>query len=345
LLTGLEFVSATQGWAVGQDTILATADGGAHWTAQLSGTLNLTSVDFISAQDGWAVGTTSLLATTDGGAHWAALSEPCQTIRSVHFISPTTGYAVAGGQNPGGGDPEMPNVDGVVLTTGDGGHTWHAMATPADAQTVCFSDQQHGWLGADGLLYRTENGGASWTVLTSMAGQAGSSDYPADMSVECANDGTAWAESIGPGAAMNQDPHVGYHADASGATPIFAEQYFQAANGKPVAESPGSEAGPFSAIGSSTAAFIDWCPACGLGTAPWDIASGSGATLVKEGNVGSITDPQAASFQSAKVGWVAGSELVVPTTSKGTSQTQERIVGTTDGGRTWHVEWSGPWLS
>ena len=26
-----------QGWAVGQDTILTTSDGGAHWTAQLSG--------------------------------------------------------------------------------------------------------------------------------------------------------------------------------------------------------------------------------------------------------------------------------------------------------------------
>ena len=85
-LGGLQFVSASRGWAVGQDTILATADGGARWTTQLSGKLNLTSVDFVSGQDGWAVGTTSLLATTDGGAHWTALSEPCPVIRSVHFI-------------------------------------------------------------------------------------------------------------------------------------------------------------------------------------------------------------------------------------------------------------------
>lgn len=346
-LTGLEFVSATQGWAVGQDTILATSDGGAHWTAQLSGALNLTAVDFISARDGWATGTTSLLATTDGGAHWAALPEPCQTIRSVHFISPSTGFAVAGGRNPGGTGPLMPTLGGVVLTTGDGGHTWHAMTAPANAQTVCFSDARHGWLGADGLLYRTADGGARWTALTSMAGptgQAGTND-PADMSVECASGGTAWALRIGPGGAMNQEPHVGYYADASGATPIFAEQYFQAANGKPVADSPGSQAGPFSAIDSSAAAFIDWCSACGVGTAPWDIATGSGAALAKEGNVGSITQPQAASFQSAAAGWVAGSYLVVPDTASGTSKTQERIVGTTDGGRTWHVEWSGPWLN
>lgn len=346
-LTGLEFVSAAQGWAVGQDTILATSDGGAHWTAQLSGPLNLTSVDFISARDGWAVGTTSLLATTDGGAHWTALPEPCQAIRSVHFISPSTGFAVAGGRSPGGTDPLMPALGGVVLATGDGGRTWHAVTAPANAQTVCFSDQRRGWLGADGLLYRTADGGAHWTALTSTAGQAGQAgtSYPADMSVECAGGGTAWALSIGPGAAMNQDPHVGYHADASGATAVFAEQYFQATGGKPAAASPGSQAGPFSAIDSSTAAFIDWCSACGAGTAPWDVASGSGATLAKEGNVGSITEPQAASFQSARAGWVAGSYLAVPDTASGASKTQERIVATSDGGRTWHVEWSGPWLS
>jgi photosystem II stability/assembly factor-like uncharacterized protein len=344
-LTGLEFVSPAQGWAVGQDVILATSDGGAHWTTQRSGPLNLTSVDFVSAQDGWAVGTTSLLGTTDGGAHWTSLPEPCQAIRSVHFISPTAGFAVAGGDETAGADPALPVTGGVVLTTSDGGRTWHPLTAPANAQTVCFSDASHGWLGADGLLYRTTDGGRNWTALTSMAGQAGSDASPAEMSVECANDGSAWALRAGPDAGMSQNAHVGYHADASGATPIFAEQYFQTPGGKPTAESPGSEAGPFSAIDSSSAAFIDWCPACGYGTAPWDIATNSGATLTTEGNVGSITEPQAASFQSARAGWVAGSYTVFPTTAQGTTKTQERIVATTDDGRTWHVEWSGPWSS
>jgi photosystem II stability/assembly factor-like uncharacterized protein len=347
-LTGLEFVSADQGWAVGQDTVLATTDGGAHWTAQLSGKLNLTSADFISGRDGWAVGTTSLLATTDGGAHWTTLPEPCPVIRSVHFVSPTTGYAVAGGTNVSGAHPAMPTSGGQVLLTSDGGHTWHALATPANAQTVCFSDSRHGWLGANGLLYRTSDGGVQWTVLTSMSGQqhgSGESTYVANMSVECANDGSAWALRIGPGAAMSQDPHVGYHADQAGATPIFAEQYFQTPGGKPVAQSPGSDAGPFSAIDSASAAFVDWCSACGYGTAPWDIATNSGSTLTKEGNVGAITQPQAASFLSTEAGWVAGRESVYPTSPKGTPKSQERIVATTDGGRTWHVQYAGPWTS
>jgi Photosynthesis system II assembly factor YCF48 len=345
-LPGLEFVSATQGWAVGQGKILATTDGGAHWTTQLSGNLNLSSVDFISGHDGWAVGTATLLATTDGGAHWTSLPEPCPVIDSVHFISPTTGFAVAGGRDSGAAiGPQPPGQGGVVLTTSDGGRTWHPLAAPASAQTVCFSDPQHGWLGAAGLLYRTSDGGRDWTVLTSMAGQAGStgSGYTAGMAVECASDGSAWALRVGPGAAMSQEPHVGYHANQAGATPIFAEQYFQNPGGKPVAQAPGSIAGPFSALSPSAAVFVDSCSACGAGTAPWDVATNSGAMLTREGNVGSITAPQAASFLSPEVGWVAGSETVYLTADTGKSKSQERIVATADGGRTWHVQWAGAW--
>jgi len=144
---------------------------------------------------------------------------------------------------------------------------------------------------------------------------------------------------------MSQDPHVGFHADQAGATPIFAEQYFQTPGGKPVAESPGSDAGPFSAIDAASAVFVDWCSACGAGTAPWDMATNSGSTLTKKGNVGSITQPQAASFLSTEVGWVAGSESVFPTSAAGTPKSQERIVATTDGGRTWHIQYAGPWTS
>jgi hypothetical protein len=160
------------------------------------------------------------------------------------------------------------------------------------------------------------------------------------MTVECASDGTAWALSIGPGAAMSQEPHVGYHADQAGATPIFAEQYFRGPGTKPAAEAPGSYAGPYSALSPSAAVFVDLCVACGYGTAPWDVATDSGATLVKEGNVGKVNDPQAASFLSPGTGWVAGLAYASATAS---AKDQERIVATADGGRTWQVEWTGPW--
>ena len=160
-LTGIQFVSAVRGWAVSQDQILATTDGGRHWRVQRRGQLNLASVDFISAEVGWAVGADVLLATSDGGAHWAAWPEPCLPIRSVHFISPDTGFAVAGGRDVTDFGPEAPEIAGVALATSDGGRSWRVLPTPANAQTICFSDPQAGWLGAGGRLYRTTDGGRS----------------------------------------------------------------------------------------------------------------------------------------------------------------------------------------
>lgn len=338
-LTGLQFVSATTGWAVGQDEILATSDGGAHWVVQQSGQLNLTSADFISARTGWAVGTGVLLATADGGAHWTRLPEPCPVIRSVHFISPSTGFAVAGGAAAGSPDPAVPGTGGVVLRTSDGGHTWRPLATPPDAQTVCFSDPAYGWLGAGGRLYLSVDGGRYWMPATPApaSGQAG---YGPEMEVQCAGDSSAWAVRVGPGVAMNQQPHVGYHADKASTMALFAEQYFQAPGTRPAAPSPGSVAGPLSAISPSAAAFVDSCPACGYGTAPWDLATASGATLTRKGNVGGISQPEAASFLSGKAGWVAGIKVIG---KAGTLRQQQRIVATDDGGRTWHVQYAGPW--
>jgi hypothetical protein len=264
-------------------------------------------------------------------------------IRSVHFISPATGYAVAGGRDASASaiGPDIPELGGVVLATGNGGRTWHTLAAPADAQTVCFTDPEHGWIGAAGVLSWTADGGKVWTTLPSTAGATptGTGD-PALMSVECASGG-AWALRAGPGAGMSQQQHVGYHADQAGATAIFAEQYFQTAGSGPSRPSPGSDPGPFSVIDSSAAAFIDACTACGPGTAPWDLATRSGAALTQEGNVAQITAPQAASFVSRQDGWVAG--YASEWNAKEKSRGQQRIVATTNGGRTWHVQYAGPW--
>jgi hypothetical protein len=140
---------------------------------------------------------------------------------------------------------------------------------------------------------------------------------------------------------MSQEPHVGYHANQQGATALFAEQYFRTPGAGPAARSPGSDAGPFSVIDGSTAAFIDSCSACGYGTAPWALAAGSGTTLTPKGNVGGISGPQAASFVSADAGWVVG--LARQANASGNTRQQDRVVATSDGGHTWQVQYAGPW--
>lgn len=330
-------MSPRRGWAVGQDEILATTDGGQHWSAQDRGKLNLTAVDFISDQVGWAAGTSSLLATTDGGAVWTPLPDPC--VRSVHFISTSLGYAIAGGTSVSQLGPS-PEIGATVLTTTDGGRSWQELEAPKDPQSVCFNDAGQGWLGAAGKLYQTHDGGARWTEAA--AGPGGfSPGYLPAMVVQCAGDGSAWALDVGPGAASSQQPHVGYHAGPDGVVPIFAEQYFPHPGVTVRTSSPGSYAGPVSAISPSAAAFVDWCPVCGPtgeGTVPWDLATGG--TVTREGNVGHLNQPEAASFLSATLGWVVG--IVSRPDDTAAPRQYQRIVATDNGGRSWRIQYNGP---
>jgi hypothetical protein len=332
-LTGVQFVSPSQGWVVGRHVILATSDGGATWTAQDRGDLNLVSVDFISAEVGWAVGLDSVLTTSDGGRHWTALPEPCAIIRSVHFVSAHVGFAITGGINPVSDAELAPSSGGAVVYTSDGGMSWRPVAAPADPQTVCFSDPKSGWLGADGKLYFSADGGRSWRLQAGGPHGSGAPGAPGVMFVQCAN-GSAWALAVGPGAAMSQEPHIGYHASPAGAVPFFAEGYFPHP-GVPVSfEAPGSYAGPVSAISSSEAAFVDWCPACGDGTAPWGLALGGGAKLIREGAaVGGINQALGASFLSASEGWVVG-------TTRSGRTIADRVVHTANGGDSWQVQYA-----
>jgi hypothetical protein len=214
------------------------------------------------------------------------------------------------------------------------------LSAPADAQTVCFSGPQAGWLGAGGRLYRTADGGRSWTQVT-VGPQASVGGYPGVMIVQCAGAGSAWALDIGMGATMSKQPNVGYHAGPAGAVPIFAEQYFPHPGVRVAAGSPGAYPGPFSAISPSAAAYVGFCPACAgtatAPTAPWDLVTGSGAFLIPEGNIGGLTDPEAASFLSPQRGWVAGAGSYL-----GDGRFRQCILFTEDAGRTWHVQYASP---
>jgi hypothetical protein len=317
---------------VGQREILATSDGGRRWTVQDSGSLDLTSVDFISAQVGWAVGSHSVLTTTDGGAHWTALADPC--IRSVHFVSSHVGFAIAGGTGSMALSPE-PASGGRVLATTDSGYSWQALPAPKDAQTVCFNNGEQGWLGAAGRLYRSTDSGRSWALVTAGA-KPPSPGATAVMVVQCAGPSSVWALDIGPGAGMSQEPHIGYYGGPAGAVPLFAEQYFPHPGVRVQTSSPGSYAGPISSISAAGAVFLDYCPACGAGTVPWDLVTGSGTSITREGNVGGqLTDAESASFLSARLGWVVGT--VTRYRGIAPPRVYQRIVSTSDGGRSWHV--------
>jgi hypothetical protein len=252
---------------------------------------------------------------------------------SVHFVSPLTGFAVAGGTvtwyQP------VPPAGGVLLTTGDGGRSWHRLAAPADVQSACFSSPGLGWLGAHGGLYHTDTGGARWIPAT--PGPAGGAGQPYLMTLQCAGPDSVWAQDLGTGAAMMHEPVIGYRGGPGGTAPIFAEQYFPHQGVTVAANSPGTEPGPMSAISPATAIVIGSCPPCGDGTAPWDLLTAAGAVITPRGNIGGLNEAAAASFLTPQLGWVVGDSTDFSHPANPVQR--QRIVMTSDGGRSWHTEY------
>jgi photosystem II stability/assembly factor-like uncharacterized protein len=193
-LNGVHFADAADGWAVGdQGTIVHTSDGGATWTAQSSGTsYQLTGVTFTDVQNGWATGQTFtpydnyssgvILHTTDGGQHWttqyaSTFDENTLTVgiafSAVAFTDPQDGWAA--GETKGS---DLSYNHCTILHTTDGGATWTRQLDymppimglgSGVLNSIACTDDEHavavGWDGSGTEIFRTTNGGTTWTRL------------------------------------------------------------------------------------------------------------------------------------------------------------------------------------
>ena len=171
-------------------TIVATTNGGTTWTAQTDPTTNsLTGLHFIDANNGWAVGGTglgnSVVYTTNGGATWTVGTVivpggATMTLYSVYFTSATTGFATGTYSYYNG----TQHYD-CLFTSNNGGLTWTVAQLSGITGTANYgtgygiyfdSTNTNGYIvgpnGAGNLMYKTGNGGLSWIAL------AGPTVYP-----------------------------------------------------------------------------------------------------------------------------------------------------------------------
>jgi len=348
-LDAVQFTDGNHGWVVGAGAILATTDGGRTWTRQYSGAAALDQVDFTDAEHGWAAGRDTLLRTLNGGATWTALPEPCQgELSSVHFVSPALGYAVA--VTPGEAASDSANdsandtagegaftqaVGGSLLRTTNGGQTWTALAgAPANPQSECFANAADGYLGTLGHIWRSTDGGQRWTLAMTEPAPSASPKTGDTPDIECAGGSGLWVLFLGQGAALSHAPYLAYASqDGQQWHGLFEESYIEFADrpGLKLPDGPGSYPGPFSAISSAQAAFVGYSPPMGYGAAPVMLASASGGSLTREGNVAVINEPFGASYLSQSQGWVVGENLQANTFD---------IEATANAGRTWTTEYT-----
>jgi photosystem II stability/assembly factor-like uncharacterized protein len=165
LLTGVCFVDARQGWAVGhQGVILHTANGGDTWERQDDRHHDADvylDVLFRDATHGFVVGAYGkFLVTADGGRTWSS-EHPIPD--EVHFNRITTGPS---------GTLYLSGEGGLTLISRDEGKTWTRSEVPYDGSLFGVLPLGDGRLltyGLRGHVFRSEDRGATWNEVPSGA--------------------------------------------------------------------------------------------------------------------------------------------------------------------------------
>ncbi len=169
----LSFINADQGWIIGSyddmewyGEVLRTTDGGISWGSSLLGSpgsgIFFEDVFFVKTPYGgpvgWIVGYDGkLIKSGDGGYTWQPQnSNTTAALRTAFFLNDQTGWV--------GGD------NGTLLSTTNGGATWtpRSFANIFSFRSIHFLDSTHGWATSPGpgnSLYRTTDGGTSWTQV------------------------------------------------------------------------------------------------------------------------------------------------------------------------------------
>ncbi len=151
---------------------MRSRDHGKTWDKLETGVKrDLLSVKFATPQVGVAVGDFgTMVRTEDGGNTWSTIKLPTDVVLpedvadivepgdvllyDVDFATPEQGWAVG--------------EFGIILTTADGGKTWHPQKSPVETTLfgVQFTDANNGFAtGIEQVLLRTTDGGANWKKI------------------------------------------------------------------------------------------------------------------------------------------------------------------------------------
>jgi photosystem II stability/assembly factor-like uncharacterized protein len=171
------FMNSSVGWLSGTSgAFFSTTDGGKHWQEQTVCTkdMDLGQMCFINSQTGWISShpKSLLYRTDDGGLTWKLLSILDQKImiRNVHFINKDEGWLAGSSQPYKVADTLQRHP--ILMHSTDGGNQWEEIKVEAAEQPlfdrVHFLDAKNGWLFSRDKVFRTTDGGRSWTVTLNL---------------------------------------------------------------------------------------------------------------------------------------------------------------------------------
>ena len=183
-LTQFHFFNEREGWAVTQELVIRTSDGGRSWTnatPRVKAQYGYSPFVFIDPQTAWVLlpvtyfDSGALYQTTDAGLSWRSYPTPF-AVASMQVLSDGTAVALAS-LGAGAGSQAVGFYQSL-----DNGQTWTNVfinnpSAPEATDSLplggskggfAFTDAMNGWVGGsipvDGriFLYRSQDGGATW---------------------------------------------------------------------------------------------------------------------------------------------------------------------------------------
>ncbi len=128
----------------------------------------VTSLRMLNELGGWAISDNAILRTTDGGSTWYNVSPQGVTAfgygTANTFLNASQAWVMVA-------DASDPAGSGLLYRTSDGGLTWTVYPVPFGGGDLTFIDEDNGWMMAFlGIaagsmavaVYRTDDGGATW---------------------------------------------------------------------------------------------------------------------------------------------------------------------------------------
>jgi len=112
---------------------------------------------FITAREGFVIGApNTVYRTLDYGEHWDSIIVGTKNISAIQFINDSVGYLVTTFKNPD-----------FLYKTLDRGKTWNPVTTNLNIpiiNSMYFINDTLGFVGSSYDVYKTINGGKTWTI-------------------------------------------------------------------------------------------------------------------------------------------------------------------------------------
>jgi photosystem II stability/assembly factor-like uncharacterized protein len=126
-----------------------------------------TAIQFLDAVRGW-LRDGKLLRTADGGKTWESVEndgKSCFAAMVFYFLDDYHGWYVSSQTEE---SIEGGAQTGYVVATSDGGKTCVKLSRipGQNLWSVFFLNEREGWVGGIGSLFKTEDGGHTWTKIS-----------------------------------------------------------------------------------------------------------------------------------------------------------------------------------